>query len=32
MGIPVEKAVSADAMNNPQTIQYFLEVAQKRES
>ena len=29
MGIPVEKAVSTDAMSNPQTIQYFLEVAQQ---
>jgi acetoacetyl-CoA synthetase len=32
MGMPVEKAVSADAMSNPQTIQYFLEIAQKLES
>lgn len=32
MGVPVEQAVSADAMSNPQTIQYFLEVAQKLES
>jgi len=29
MGIPVEQAVSTDAMSNPQTIQYFLEVAQR---
>jgi len=29
MGTPVEKAVSADAMSNPQSIQYFVEVAQK---
>jgi acetoacetyl-CoA synthetase len=29
MGIPVAKAVSADAMSNPQTIEYFVEVAQK---
>ncbi len=29
MGIPVEKAVSIDAMSNPQTIQYFLEIAQR---
>ena len=32
MGVPVQQAVSADAMSNPQTIQYFLEVAQKLES
>jgi acetoacetyl-CoA synthetase len=31
MGIPAEQVVSADAMSNPQTIQYFLEVAQKLE-
>jgi acetoacetyl-CoA synthetase len=32
MGIPVEKAVSTDAMSNPHTIQYFVEVAQKLET
>lgn len=32
MGIPVENAISADAMSNPQTIQYFVEVTQKLRS
>jgi len=27
MGIPVEKAISIDAMSNPQSIQYFIELA-----
>jgi len=29
MGIPVEKAISTDAMSNPQSIQYFVELASK---
>jgi acetoacetyl-CoA synthetase len=29
MGIPIEKAVSTDAMSNPQSIQYFTPVADK---
>jgi acetoacetyl-CoA synthetase len=29
MGIPVEKAISTDAMSNPQSIQYFIELAGK---
>ncbi len=29
MGIPVEKAISTDAMGNPQSIQYFIEFANK---
>ncbi len=29
MGIPVEKAISTDAMSNPQSIQYFIELASK---
>jgi acetoacetyl-CoA synthetase len=29
MGIPVEKVISADAMSNPETIEYFVEIAQK---
>ncbi|GAC1346647.1 MAG: acetoacetate--CoA ligase [Ktedonobacteraceae bacterium] len=29
MGIPVEKAVSRDALSNPQSIQYFIEYARK---
>lgn len=32
MGIPVEQAISIDAMSNPQTIPYFLELAQKLKS
>jgi acetoacetyl-CoA synthetase len=31
MGIPVEKAISLDAMSNAQTIQYFVKLAQKLE-
>lgn len=30
MGIPVEKAISTDAMGNPQSIQYFIEFAKAR--
>ena len=29
MSIPVEKAISTDAMSNPQSIQYFVELADK---
>jgi len=29
MGVPVEKAISTDAMSNPQSIEYFLEFADK---
>lgn len=29
MGVPVEKAVSVDAMSNPQAIQYFITAAQQ---
>jgi acetoacetyl-CoA synthetase len=29
MGIPIEKAVSMDAMSNPQSIHYFSDVAEK---
>ncbi|MFL5696524.1 MAG: acetoacetate--CoA ligase [Ktedonobacteraceae bacterium] len=29
MGIPVEKAVSKDALSNPQSIEYFIEFANK---
>ncbi|GAC1349869.1 MAG: acetoacetate--CoA ligase [Ktedonobacteraceae bacterium] len=29
MGVPVEKAISTDAMSNPQSIQYFIEFASK---
>ena len=29
MGVPVEKAISTDAMSNPQSIQYFIEFANK---
>jgi acetoacetyl-CoA synthetase len=29
MGVPVEKAASADAMSNPQSIDYFIEYANK---
>jgi acetoacetyl-CoA synthetase len=29
MGIPVEKAISTDAMGNPQSIQYFIDFANK---
>ncbi len=29
MGVPVEKAVSIDAMSNPQAIEYFVSVAQR---
>jgi acetoacetyl-CoA synthetase len=29
MGIPVEKAISMDAMSNPQSIQYFVELASR---
>lgn len=29
MGIPVEKAISLDAMSNPQAIEYFVAVAQR---
>ena len=29
MGIRVEKAISTDAMSNPQSIQYFIELASK---
>jgi acetoacetyl-CoA synthetase len=30
LGMPIEKAVSAGAMSNPQSIQYFIELASKR--
>jgi acetoacetyl-CoA synthetase len=30
LGMPIEKAVSAGAMSNPQSIQYFVELASKR--
>ena len=29
MGVPPEKAISVDAMSNPQVMQYFIEFAQK---
>jgi acetoacetyl-CoA synthetase len=29
LGLPVEKAVSVDAMSNPQSIQFFIEFANK---
>jgi len=29
MGMPIEKAISMDALNNPQAIEYFIEFAQK---
>ena len=29
MGLPIEKAVSRDAMKNPQMLDYFVEFAQK---
>ncbi|MDQ6643996.1 MAG: acetoacetate--CoA ligase [Chloroflexota bacterium] len=29
MGVPVEKAISTDAMSNPQSIEYFVEFADK---
>jgi len=29
MGVPVEKAVSMDALSNPQSIQYFIAFASK---
>jgi acetoacetyl-CoA synthetase len=29
MGIPVEKAISMDAMSNPQSMQYFIELASR---
>ncbi len=29
MGVPVEKAVSVDAMSNPQAIQYFITAVQR---
>ncbi len=29
MGIPVEKAISVDAMSNPESIQFFMQCAQK---
>jgi len=32
MGIPTEKAISVDAMSNPQSIQYFIEYAGKTRS
>jgi acetoacetyl-CoA synthetase len=32
MGVPVEKAVSMDALSNPQSIQYFIEFANKIEA
>ncbi len=32
MGVPVEKAVSVDAMSNPQAIQYFVSLAQSMTS
>ena len=30
MGVPVEQAVSMDALSNPQAMQYFIAFAQKR--
>ncbi len=30
LGMPVEKAVSVDAMANPQSIQYFIDLAQEK--
>ena len=29
MGMPIEKAISMDALNNPQAMEYFIEFAQK---
>jgi len=29
MGMPIEKAISMDTLNNPQAIEYFIEFAQK---
>jgi acetoacetyl-CoA synthetase len=29
MGIPIEKAISTDAMSNPHSIQYFIEIADR---
>ena len=31
LGMPVEKAVSVDAMANPQAIQYFIDMAQEKD-
>jgi acetoacetyl-CoA synthetase len=32
LGVPVEKAVSVDAMSNPQYLQYFIEFANQKRS
>jgi len=29
MGVPVEKAISTDAMSDPQSIEYFVKFADK---